>query len=503
MSTLAVDENGKQAACFLAQIVCMFGICGLLIGCDVGPRYQRPSVPLAPSYKESGDWRVAQPKDTIARGQWWTIFQDPQLNELEAGVDRANLTIAAAAANYEAARALVRQARAQYFPTVSTAPVITYSRVSTIAIPAINTKGFTDTEYTLPFTASWEPDFWGRIRKNVRASVYAAQASEADLESTRLLMHTNLAADYFELRGVEQQKGLLDATVLAWDKYLQLSRGLLRVGLSNDEAIAAAESQLEAAKAQDTNLGIARAQDQHAIAILLGQSPSAFSLPSATQNVHLPSIPVGVPAELLERRPDIASAERTMARANVQIGIAKTAYFPNVILSGTAGWESLSAADWFTWPSRFWSVGPSLAETIFDAGLRRATVRQYQAQYDAAVANYRQTALSAFGQVEDNLAALHILAQDLREQDSAVESAQRYVALATARNLSGLDPYLNVLTAQVNLLTYQQAYIAFQTQQMISSVQLIEAIGGGWASAQLPREKDVSTTGPPARVPHS
>ena len=297
-----------------------------------------------------------------------------------------------------------------------------------------------------------------------------------------------------------EQKRLLDATVVAWARYLELSRGLLRVGLTGDEAVAAAESQLEAAQAQATNLGIARAQYEHAIAILLGQSPSSFSLASASRNVHLPSIPTGVPAELLERRPDIAASERAMAGANAQIGIARAAYFPNVLLSATGGLESLNVTDWFTWPSRFWSIGPSLAETLFDAGLRRAAVRQYQAQYDATVANYRQTALAAFGQVEDNLAALHILAQDLQQQDSAVQSAQRYVKLATTRNLSGLDPYLNVLVAQVNLLTYQQTYISFQTQQMLSSVQLIEALGGGWDTGQLPRSKEVSAK-TPAHLP--
>ncbi len=352
-------------------------------------------------------------------------------------------------------------------------------------------KGYEYNEETLPFTASWEPDLWGRIRNNVRANAYAAQGSAADLKNARLLTEANLAADYFELRGVEEQKRLFDATVIAWSKYLDLTRGLLRSGLDADEAVAAAESQLEAAQAQETNLGIARAQYEHAIAILLGESPSSFSLASASRDVRLPFIPSGIPAELLERRPDIATAERAMAGANAQIGIAKAAYFPNVVLGATGGFESLTFADWFTWPSRFWSVGPAAAETLFDAGLRKATVRQYQAQYDETVANYRQTVLAAFGQVEDNLAGLRILAQDLQQQEAAVESAQRYVKQATARNLSGLDPYLNVLTAQVDLLTYQQTYVTFQTQQMLDTVQLIEALGGGWDTSQLPTPKDL------------
>ncbi len=473
------------------RVICSWTCCGI-IGCSIGPKYQRPAVPVAPSYKESGNWKQAEPSDTIVRGHWWELYQDPQLNDLESRIDRGNQTIAAAAANYEAARAIVRQARSQYFPSVTTSPAITNARVSTVTIPGITSKGYTYSEYNLPFTASWEPDLWGRIRKTVQANVNAAQVGAADLENARLLMHASLAADYFSLRGVEQQERVLNATVIAWSKYLDLTRGLLKSGLDGDEAVAAAESQLQAAQAQETNLGIARAQYEHAIAILLGESPSSFSLSSASLDRHLPSVPAGVPAELLERRPDIAAAERAMAGANEQIGIAKTAYFPNVLLGGTGGFESQSFIDWFTWPSRFWSVGPSAVETLFDAGLRRATVRQYQAQYDATVANYRQTVLAAFGQVEDNLAAERILVQDLQHQSTAVQSAQRYVKQATARNLSGLDPYLNVLTAQVNLLTYQQTYVTFQTQQLIASVQLIEALGGGWDTGQLPGPKEVS-----------
>lgn len=463
----------------------------MLGGCSVGPKYQRPAVPTAPAYKEAGPWKPSEPRDMIVRDHWWELFQDPLLNNLESQVDRGNQTIAAAAANYEASRALVRAARSQYFPTVTTNPGITYSRVSTVAIPGVQSKSYTYAEYELPFTVSWEPDFWGRIRNTVRTNVYAAQENAADLENTRLLSHASLAADYFELRGIEEQKRLLDATVVAWSRYLDLTRGLLKSGLENDEAVAAAESQLEAAQAEDTNLGVAQAQYEHAIAILVGASPSSFTLSAASRNIHLPTIPVDVPAELLERRPDIAMAERSMASANAQIGIARAAYFPNVLLSATGGLESLTASDWFTWPSRFWSVGPAAAETLFDAGLRRATVREYTAQYNETVANYRQTVLTAFGQVEDNLASLRILEEDLRQQETAVQSAQRYLKQATSRNLSGLDPYLNVLTAQVSLLTYQQTYITFQTQQMLASVQLIEALGGGWEAAQMPAPKDL------------
>jgi NodT family efflux transporter outer membrane factor (OMF) lipoprotein len=470
-------------------------LCLFAAGCRIGPTFHQPTVPTAPAYKElDAGWKTAEPKENIPRGKWWEIFQDPQLNTLEERIDIGNQNIAAAAANYQAARAVVRQVRSQYLPTVTTTPAIAYARIAATPYTAA-AQGLNYTEYSFPLTASWEPDLWGRVRKTVQASTYTAQATAADLENVRLLAHADLAADYFQLRGVEAQEQVLDATIVAWKRYLDLTQGLYKSGLSADEAQAAAESQLEAAQAQDTNLGIARAQYEHAIAMLLGQSPANFSLPAATITIHLPHIPPGVPSELLERRPDIAMAERTMAAANAQIGVATTAFFPNVLLSATGGIESLSFADWFTWPSRFWSLGPSAAETIFDAGLRRATVQQYQAQYEQTVASYRQTALTAFQQVEDNLVALRILSQDLQQQDAAVQSAKRYLKLATVRNTAGLDPYLNVLTAEVDLLVYQQTYVSFETQQRIASVQLIEALGGGWDAAQLPSAHAVARNG--------
>jgi len=465
----------------------------LLVACNPAPKYQVPSAAIAPTYKEATPtsfWKPAEPSDGVIRGHWWEMFGDPQLNNLEGQIDARNQSIAAAEADYAAATAIVRQTRAQYFPTVTTSPSITYSRIAAVPYTQAS-NGITYTEYSLPITASWEPDFWGRIKNTVRTNTYAAQASAADLENVRLLAHANLAADYFQLRGVEQQKLILDATVVAWQKYLELICGLCKSGLEMDEAVAAAESQLEAAQAQDTNLGIARAQYEHAIAILLGEPPESFSLSAAIQEPKLPVIPTGLPAELLERRPDIASAERAVAAANAQIGIAKAAYFPNIILSATGGFESLSFTDWFTWPSRFWSVGPAAAETIFDAGARKAGVQQAVALHDASVANYRQTVLTSFQQVEDNLVALRILAENLRQQDAAVQSAKRFLSQATTRNTAGLDPFLNVLVAQVSLLNYQQTYVNFQTQQMLASVQLIEALGGGWNTSLLPTPAQV------------
>ena len=468
----------------------------LLTGCDLAPKYSVPSSAVAPVYKEvdsSHVWKPAEPKDSAIHGKWWEMYGDPQLNALEERVDATNQTLAAAAANYSASRAVVRQTRAQYFPTVGTTPSIAYSRLA-VSPYVQTTSATTYTEYSFPITASWEPDLWGRIRNSVRASAYAAQASAADLENARLLAHASLATDYFQLRGVEQQKRILNATVKAWQNYLDLMRGLHTSGLATDEALAAAESQLEAAQAQETYLGIARAQYEHAIAILVGESPSSFAVPHPDQEARLPEVPVGIPAELLQRRPDIASAERAVAQANAQIGVARAAYYPNITLGATGGLESLSFTDWFTWPSRFWSVGPAAAETIFDAGARTAALQQTQSLRDVTVADYRETVLTAFQQVEDNVAALRILSDDLKQQDAAVQSAKRFLAQATARNTAGLDPFLNVLVAQVDLLTYQQTYVSFETQQMIASVQLIEALGGGWSTSQMPTPKQVQAS---------
>src|SRR5208282_5926207 len=332
---------------------------------------------------------------------------------------------------------------------------------------ALTVKSFTD--YSLPFDASWEADLWGRIRGNVRANVYAAQASAADLENVRLSEQAELAVDYYELRAQDSLKEVLDSTVIAYQETLDLTRSQYKAGLSSDEAVAQAEAQLKAAQAQDTNLGILRAQYEHAIAVLIGQPASSFSLGPNALAANPPAIPPVIPSELLERRPDIAAGERSVAQANAEIGVAKAAYFPAILLSAAGGFGNSTAANWFTWPSRFWSVGPSLAETILDAGLRRATLEQYRASYEAAVANYRQTVLTAFQQVEDNLASLRILSQDLEQQGAAVQAAQRSLQEAEVRYKAGLDPYMNVITAQTILLTNQQATVNFLMQQSVAS----------------------------------
>jgi NodT family efflux transporter outer membrane factor (OMF) lipoprotein len=483
----------------------------LMTGCAVGPKYHVPPTPAPPVYKEltpenfkdTDGWKQAQPQDNVIHGKWWEIFSDPELNALEEQVNISNQNIAASFASFLEARALVNQARSQYFPTVTVNPSITSNRALELGSSSAtsssgsgagnhsSTTAVTYPEYSLPFDASWTPDLWGRIRNTVRGNVASAQASAADLENTRLTAQAEVAVDYYELRTQDALKQLLDSTVVAYKESLKLTQVLYRTGIDSDESVAQAETQLETTEAQDTNLGIARAQYEHAIALLVGKPASTFSIPVEPLRANPPAIPFGLPSQLLERRPDVAADERLMVQANAQIGVAKAAYFPTVTLTATAGLESSSIASWFTWPSRFWSVGPALAETIFDAGLRRATVQQYQAAWDQAVANYRETVLTAFQQVEDNLAALRILSQEIQQQDAAVKSAQRNLTVATNRYKLGIDPYLNVITAQTTLLSNQQTAVNLRMQQMTASVQLIEALGGGWSASQLPTPKEL------------
>ena len=473
-------------------------------GCMVGPKYHTPTAPTPTAYKEVtpenmkeiDNWKVAQPGDTELRGKWWEIFNDPELNKLEEQVDSANQSIASSYASFMAARALVKEARAQYFPTGTTGPSIVKQRQSgnlrqfsgsgtgTGSSTPPTSTAFTN--YNLPFDATWVPDLWGRVRNTVRSNAYSAQASAADLENVRLTIHAEVASDYFQLRSQDALKELLDSTVKAFEESLRLTQALYETGIDSDESVAQAQTQLDTTLAQDTNLGIARAQFEHAIATLLGQPPSTFSIAQEPLKTLPPPIPLSLPSQLLERRPDIAASERLVAQANAQIGIAKAAYYPTVTLSASAGFESSAFDSWFAWPSRFWSIGAAAAETIFDAGLRHATVQQFQSQYEATVANYRQAVLTAFQQVEDNLSSLRILSDEIRQQDDAVKAAQRALDIATDRYKLGIDPYLNVITAQTTLLTNQQSDVNLRGLQMTASVQLVEALGGGWNRSQLP-----------------
>jgi len=482
----------------------------LLSGCMVGPKYHPPTAtvqPPPPAYKElptnspdSGRWKVAQQQDEMLRGKWWEIYNDPELNALEEQLNVNNLNIKQSFENFMAARALVAEARSQLFPTVGTTPAYQHSRgsgnlkntIGTTGSTGTTTGGQVSTLYTLPFSVSWEPDLWGKVRNTIRENQYNAQLSAADLENVKLTEQAALASFFFELRGQDALQKIFDETIEADKRTVQLSRDRYETGVDDLISLVEAENSLQNAQASATNLGIARAQFEHAIAVLIGTTPSSFSVPVRPLSAVPPPVPVGVPSKLLQRRPDIAASERTMAAANAQIGIATAAYYPNLTLSASGGFQSSSITDLFTWPSRFWSVGASLSETIYDAGLRRATVQQFVATYNADVASYRQTVLTAFQQVEDNMAAERILSKQIEEQEQAVQSAQKYLELALARYETGVDQFLNVLVAQTTLLSDQQQLATLHTQSMTASVQLIEALGGGWDLSQLPTPSQVS-----------
>ena len=479
---------------------------GLILfkGCDKAPKYAKPTVPTPPSYKEitpenfkeTDNWKFAQPKDDVIRGRWWEMFNDPQLNALEEQVDISNQNIALADANFRAARAVVKESRSQYFPTVTTSPSITNSRQSAATSQSNFAGGRMFTLYSLPFDASWEPDLWGRIRNTVSASASEAQATAADLENVRLSVEAELAFDYFELRSLDAQKELLDSTVVAYQQALDLTRVRFQTGIASDEDVAQAETQLETTQAQATDVGIQRAQLEHAIALLTGQPASTFSLSITPLKAEPPPIPIGLPSQLLERRPDIAAAERRVAEANAEIGVTKAAFFPALTLNAAAGFESTSIASWFTWPARFFSVGPTLAQTLFDKGRRAAATEQARAEYDGTVANYRLTVLTAFQEVEDNLAALRILSRELDQQDAAASSSERTLSLANERYKSGIDSYLNVISAQTTLLANQRTAVNLRMQQMTASVELIKGLGGGWSASLLPTPKELTTRKP-------
>jgi multidrug efflux pump len=479
-----------------AAIVAMLSFILFASGCSFAPHYAKPSIQTPAAFKEltpaqtqtTDGWKTAEPKDAALRGKWWEMFGDTNLNALEEQVDISNQTVAVALENFLSARAVVKQARSEFFPTVTANPSVTRSRSSSLTrgqtIFSTNNSAVIFNDYLLPLDASWEPDFWGSIRNTYKANKFEAQATLADLENTRLTIQSELAADYFTLRSLDAQKELFDSTVHSYRDSLQLTRILYKTGIDSDQDVAQAETQLNTTEAQATDLGIQRAQMEHAIALLIGQPASAFSIETNSLAAKPVAIPFGVPAQLLERRPDIAAAERRVAEANAQIGVARAAYFPTVTLSGSVGYESSSTANLFSGPAFIWSIGGSLAQTIFDAGKKRAVTEQAWASYRGTVANYRETVLAAFQEVEDNLASLRILSQELQQQDAAVASSQRYLNLANARYKLGVDSYLNVITAQTTLLGNQRTALNLRTEQMTASVQLINALGGGWDVSQ-------------------
>jgi NodT family efflux transporter outer membrane factor (OMF) lipoprotein len=469
----------------------------LLTGCMVGPKYVKPTVPMAPafkeqppaSFKESDGWKPAQPGDQTLRGKWWEIFGDPQLNELEEEVTQSNQDLKVAEARFRQARAMIRFNRSAEFPTISTSPSIVNERDSANQpyFPSSLANNGTG-DFNLPFDFSYEVDLWGRVRRTVSASREEAQASAADLQTSNLSLHAELAADYFELRSADDQKRLLDDTVKAYSDALQLTQNRFEGGASPRSDVAQAKTQLDGARVSDTDITVMRAQYEHAIATLIGKPPADFNIaPAPDTPLRLPVIPVGLPTSLLERRPDIAAGERRVAEANDQIGIARAAYFPSLILGATGGFTGTSIMNWLNWPSRMWAVGPQLSETLFDGGRRRAVSESATANYDGTVASYRQTTLTAFQEVEDNLAALRILETEAQQQQQATASAADALQLFTNRYVGGVDNYLQVITAQTVLLTNQRNDIDIKRRRMDASVLLVKAIGGGWDTTQLPK----------------
>jgi NodT family efflux transporter outer membrane factor (OMF) lipoprotein len=470
-----------------------------LSGCMDGPKYVKPSVPLAPefkeqapeSFKEADGWKPAQPGDQTLRGNWWEIFGDPQLNALEGELTLSNQDLKVAEARLREARATIRFNRSQEFPTISTSPSIANERESSNEpyFPASEAANNTNTgAFSLPVDLSYEVDLWGRVRRTVNASKQEAQASAADLQTANLSLHAELAVDYFELRSADVQKQLLDDTVNDYTDALKLTQNRFEGGAAPKSDVAQAQTQLDGARVQDTDITVARAQYEHAIATLIGKPPAQFSIAPAPKTVlNLPVIPVGLPASLLERRPDIAAGERRVAEANEQIGIARAAYFPTLVLGGEGGFAATSITNWFNWPSRLWAVGPQVSQTIFDAGRRRSVSEGATANYDGTVATYRQTTLTAFQEVEDNLAALRILEMEAQQQREATTSAEESLQLFNNRYQGGVDNYLQVITAQTVLLTNQRNDIDIQRRRMDASVLLVKAIGGGWDTSQLPR----------------
>ncbi len=466
-------------------------LAGFVSGCSLAPRYARPSAPVAAVYKEAPSrgvrWMAARPDAAWPRGKWWEAFGDTTLDDFEERASSGNENVAAAAESFLAARAVIKQARSQYFPTVTAGASATRSHISATPFGFSSNASFT--EYSLPLDASWMPDFWGKVKNQVEANVFAAQASAADLAAVRLSVQTELAVDYYGLRAQDALAVLLDSAAAADADSAAVNRALARAGLVSDQPRADAEAQAAAARAQAADARILRAQYEHAIAVLLGVSPSAFAVAAAPFVPPGAQVPVGVPSLLLQRRPDVAAAERAVAQANAQIGVARAAYFPSLTLDAQGGFESFIAADWLSWPARFWSVGADAGETLFEFGARKAAVLQYRALYDEAVANYRQTALSAFQQVEDDLASVRISSQDAQAQSEAVAAAERNLEEEQARYRAGLDPYLSLLAGRLALLSYEQAELSYESQLASAEVQLIEALGGGWDASRLPPSK--------------
>jgi NodT family efflux transporter outer membrane factor (OMF) lipoprotein len=459
---------------------------GLLSGCAVGPRYGRPTAPTPPEYKETPpNWKEAQPSDQVARGKWWEVYQDPQLNTLEEKIAVSNQTLKASVAGFIQARAAVRLNRADLFPTVSVGPSATRERFSKNRPLAVGTGGGTFDDLVLPVDMTYEPDVWGKVRRTVEAARAGAQASFADLETVSLSLHAELAVDYFQARELDAEAQLLDSTVAEYEKSLELTENRYHGGVVSQVDVAQAQTLLETARAQAIDVKEQRTQFEHAIAVLVGEPAPSFVLPVAALNATPPVIQPGLPSQVLERRPDIASSERQMAAANANIGVAKAAYFPLFSFPGSAGYEGTSVANWLSNPSTFASVGLSAVVTVFDVGRRRAALDQARAAYDQTLANYQQNVLVAYQEVEDNLAALRLLEQEANTEAAAVAAAEHSLDLSKNRYTGGVTTYLEVITAQTTALADERTAVQVSGRRMVDSVLLIKALGGGWDAASL------------------
>jgi len=468
----------------------------LLGGCRVGPPYHAPAPPAAsaPNYKEStvnfkdtDGWKVASPQDAMIRGNWWEIFGDPELNALEEQLNINNQNLKEYFENYMAARATIAEARSQYWPTITANP--TWSRSKSSGSLSNSTQanvGKQSTLWNAPIDVSWTPDFWGKIRNEVHEAQYASQVSAADLQTEKLTEQASLAEYFFEIRGQDMLQQILNQTVADEQKSLDYTQAQYDTGVGDYISVAEAKTTVESAEAAATNVGLLRAQYEHAIAVLLGKVPTDFSIPVKPLLYKPPSIPTGVPSQLAERRPDIAAAERTLAEENAVIGIGYGAFFPQVTIGMDGGFQSSTLTSLFNWPSRIWSIGPSVSETIFDGWLYRAELRQYTAQYNADLATYRQTVLTAFQQVEDYMVATRTYSQQILRQQQAVKDAQDYLNLELVRYNTGVDPYVDVVIAETTLLNNEETLNALQVEEMTSAVQLVQALGGGWDRSQLP-----------------
>ncbi|MGA2188431.1 MAG: efflux transporter outer membrane subunit [Steroidobacteraceae bacterium] len=448
----------------------------LLAGCAVGPDYRRPDFPTAQNFKEQSDWKPTEPNDALSRGPWWNIFKDDQLAALETKIQLSNENVKAAAAAVDQARALVDQARAGFWPTVAASIGPQRGAIGTAPV---------QTTANAALSGSWTLDIWGQIRRTVESDRASAQASDAALAAATLSAQGDLATDYFELRAQDELQRLLDDIVVAEQLSLKITESRYKFGVAAKADVVSAETQLLNSQAQQINAKIQRGILEHAIAVLIGEQPAAFSLQPTAMRTQVPTVPAGVPSTLLERRPDVAQAERKMAASNAEIGVATAAYFPSLTLSGSDEYTSSTFSRLLNASNRVWAVGPQLAETILDGGLRRAEVAQARAAYQASIAAYRQTVLSGFEQVEDQIVTLRVLEQQAVVEDAAVAAAKEAEKLTLNQYKAGTVPYSSVITAQTTRLASEETALSVLSSRLQASVALIEALGGGWTDAQL------------------